>query len=478
MPGTCEAPPSAFTYPCDAPNQHDIAQCDRWRRCSKATCGGRGSCSKEGACVCPTGWRGLDCSISTDSPAWSDEFDDFASLKDWHVYVGCRGGGNGEAECYTDTVDTVLVRDGALVLRAVRDDYGGTRDGCDDPDPDRTCLAGGKFRSGRVDAVKDRSMRYGRLEVRARVAGDKFAWPAAWLSPVEQSYGVWPQSGEIDLLEVRGGRETSSTTFGTVHYGASWQTHEWREGAFKLPGDGSLASNFHVYALEWTRDAIEWFVDGHKFHHQRIDRCFPGEEEPRRPFDMPFVPILNLAVGGNFFPDFTPKTFDADTVANSWPGRATNFTVDYVRVYNAVYDDNDATDEAVELSTAGTRAANHAPIVRTENLQVWMPGQLLAVSMPGQALSVWMPGQIGAVLGGVAALLMIAAVAALLMIAVAAFKYSLRRTAPPRRLSEALGHVWGAWAPSAAEQLEDDDTDEPLHAYVSFEPVGDRRPSD
>ena len=29
-------------------------------------------------------------------------------------------------------------------------------------------------------------------------------WPAIWMLPVNNTYGPWPMSGEIDLMESRG----------------------------------------------------------------------------------------------------------------------------------------------------------------------------------------------------------------------------------------------------------------------------------
>ena len=47
--------------------------------------------------------------------------------------------------------------------------------------------------------------------------------------------------------------------------------------------------------------------------------------------------MLNLAVAGNFFPDFRPETFDPDRLAASWPRRSANMSIDYVRVYASSY---------------------------------------------------------------------------------------------------------------------------------------------
>jgi hypothetical protein len=65
------------------------------------------------------------------------------------------------------------------------------------------------------------SLRYGKVEVRAKMPrGDWVGvlrllfifvdtarvqlWPAIWLLPVNSTYGSWPRSGEIDMVESRG----------------------------------------------------------------------------------------------------------------------------------------------------------------------------------------------------------------------------------------------------------------------------------
>lgn len=282
--------------------------------------------------MCAPGYSGLDCSISLEACAWADEFEGPAlDTRLWQPYIGCRGGGNGEAECYTDQPDNVFTRDGMLALRAVREDWPGTRTNCTDPNP-VWCLNGGTFRSGRVDSR--RGLLYGRVEVRARMPARPLAWPALWMAPVEQLYGYWPRSGEIDIAEVRGG-EQANETFGTIHFGRDWQHHAWLEGSTR-PADGRPLSNaVHTYALEWTQRAIEWSLDGTTFHHQRTDGCFPGESAPGKPFDIPMRLILNLAVGGNFFAGFDARSFDADALAERWPGGSAELLVHSVRVFEA-----------------------------------------------------------------------------------------------------------------------------------------------
>lgn len=42
---------------------------------------------------------------------------------------------------------------------------------------------------------------YGRFEARAKLPKGRGTWPAIWMLPTEATYGNWPNSGEIDILE-------------------------------------------------------------------------------------------------------------------------------------------------------------------------------------------------------------------------------------------------------------------------------------
>ena len=53
--------------------------------------------------------------------------------------------------------------------------------------------------SARLTTRKSYSIRYGRIEVRAKMAQGDWLWPAVWMLPVKDVYGAWPVSGEIDV---------------------------------------------------------------------------------------------------------------------------------------------------------------------------------------------------------------------------------------------------------------------------------------
>ena len=56
----------------------------------------------------------------------------------------------------------------------------------------------------------------------------------------------------------------------------------------------NLTAAFHVYAIEWFPDRIDFFFDDEKYHTFHND----GTGREAWPFDQPHYLILNLAIGG------------------------------------------------------------------------------------------------------------------------------------------------------------------------------------
>jgi beta-glucanase (GH16 family) len=54
-------------------------------------------------------------------------------------------------------------------------------------------------RSARLTTKSSKSIKYGKIEVTARMPKGDWIWPAIWMMPTDSKYGVWPKSGEIDV---------------------------------------------------------------------------------------------------------------------------------------------------------------------------------------------------------------------------------------------------------------------------------------
>lgn len=60
------------------------------------------------------------------------------------------------------------------------------------------------WRSARLNTQGKKTIKYGRVEVTAKLPKGDWLWPAIWMMPDTSEYGVWPRSGEIDIMESRG----------------------------------------------------------------------------------------------------------------------------------------------------------------------------------------------------------------------------------------------------------------------------------
>jgi beta-glucanase (GH16 family) len=237
---------------------------------------------------------------------WSDEFGGTAlDLTKWtyQTGAGCSGNvcgwGNNELEWYTES--NTNVSNGTLKIIAKKE-----------------TVQGLEYTSSRIRTINKGDIKYGRIEARMKMPVGKGLWPAFWMMPTDNVYGVWPLSGEIDIMEFLG--DERAKVYGTIHFGRLWPNNLFSGNDFSIK-EGGLNDDFHEYALEWSENQIRWFVDGYLYSTKT------PEDLKGSPwiFDQKFHFILNLAVGGN------------------WPGKPytttvfpQTFEIDYVRVYDLV----------------------------------------------------------------------------------------------------------------------------------------------
>lgn len=232
---------------------------------------------------------------------WFDEFDGTAlDTSNWSYDIGngCPslcGWGNNEQQYYTDAPENIKVENGLLVITGREDSIGGE-----------------EYSSAKIQTQGKVDFRYGRFEARMKLPQGQGVWPAFWMLPTESVYGVWPRSGEMDVVEMIGSNPGQAV--GTVHTG---MPYDYESGYYDLPSGQIFADNFHVFAMEWEPDSITWFVDGVQYH-----QLTPSDIGPWAPFQEDFYLILNLALGGNW-----PGTMDPNVLPQT-------LEVDYVRVYN------------------------------------------------------------------------------------------------------------------------------------------------
>jgi beta-glucanase (GH16 family) len=162
------------------------------------------------------------------------------------------------------------------------------------------------------------SWRYGRFEIRAKLPTGQGTWPAIWTLGTNMDKIGWPSCGEIDIMENVGfNPDIIHFTVHTKKYNHLINTHKSEKTEIAKPYD-----TFHVYALEWYPDRLDFFVDDKKYFTYTNDGTGPDTW----PFDEPQYLILNVAIGGDWG--------GQRGVDNGiFPQR---MSIDYVRVYRQI----------------------------------------------------------------------------------------------------------------------------------------------
>ena len=239
---------------------------------------------------------------------WNDEFDGPAlNLEKWSYEIGGHGWGNNELQYYSDDDSTAFIQDGKLVLRA-------------DIVPQGTGSSDNLryFSSARLRTSGKGDWRYGRIEVKAKLALGQGIWPAIWMLPTDWMYGGWPESGEIDIMEHVG--YDPGRVHGSIHTGSYNHKINTQRGGSKLLD--KISSKFYVYAIEWYEDRIDFLIDDSKYFSFQND----GKNDFNTwPFNQRFHLLINIAVGGDW-----PGSPDETT---QFP---TEMEVEYVRVYEKI----------------------------------------------------------------------------------------------------------------------------------------------
>ena len=239
---------------------------------------------------------------------WNDEFDGPAlNLEKWSYEIGGHGWGNNELQYYSDDDSTAFIQDGKLVIRA-------------DLVPQGTGSSDNLryFSSARLRTSGKGDWRYGRIEVKAKLALGQGIWPAIWMLPTDWMYGGWPESGEIDIMEHVG--YDPGRVHGSIHTGSYNHKINTQRGGSKLLD--KISSKFYVYAIEWYEDRIDFLIDDAKYFSFQND----GKNDFNTwPFNQRFHLLINIAVGGDW-----PGSPDETT---QFP---TEMEVEYVRVYEKI----------------------------------------------------------------------------------------------------------------------------------------------
>lgn len=174
-----------------------------------------------------------------------------------------------------------------------------------EPNDTAKFLTGGVFTKGKL------SMRYGKVEIKAKLEGAQGAWPAIWMLPEK---GKWPNAGEIDILERL---NHDGFVYQTVHTHYTFNLKEKNNpphsGKADIKGD-----KYNIYGVEILPDKIVFSVNGKVTHtYPKIDT----DKEGQFPFGTPYYILIDMQIEG------------------AWVGKANieelpvKMMIDWVKVY-------------------------------------------------------------------------------------------------------------------------------------------------
>ena len=251
---------------------------------------------------------------------WSDEFN-YQGKPDtnkWSYEYGFIA--NEEQQYYTDQLKNARVQDGNLIIEAHKEkiknekykskEYEGKSHMKYAAEIDTA-----QYTSARLITEGKASWKYGIVEVSAKLPTGRGIWPAIWMLGDNRSEVGWPRCGEIDIMEYVG--YDPDTIHGTIHSEA--YNHMKNTEKTKNIFVENVYDEFHIYAVEWTPEKIDFSVNGEIYNSIQNEHKTDAEW----PFDQEFSLILNVAVGGSWGGQ---KGIDNSILPNE-------MQVDYARVF-------------------------------------------------------------------------------------------------------------------------------------------------
>ena len=211
-------------------------------------------------------------------------------------------------------------------------------------------------KSGRLMTKNTAVIRYGRVEIEAKLAAGQWLLSQMIMMPAENYYGSWPASGEINIGIARGNNATYNGGNGNqrvqsnLYWGPDTTEEPWQYTSGTRDAlHQEYHQQFHTFGLEWTEDYIFVWIDHRlaqvfytKFspagfwglgnfpatysNGSLIENPWTGPGTgPATPFDRPFYLALGVGVGG------TSGWFADGVQGKPWSDKSTSPRLDFWR---------------------------------------------------------------------------------------------------------------------------------------------------
>jgi len=159
------------------------------------------------------------------------------------------------------------------------------------------------YLSGALTTHNKFTMKYGYIEMRAKMPSGRGLWPAFWLLHNNDH----DRRPEIDVVEMIG--HQPNLVYNTYHH----YQDGWLQSSPSFEAWGpDYSQGFHTYAVKWEPGLLVWYIDG--VERNRYQNGNVSWED--------MYLLVNLAVGGSW-----PGDPDGNT---RFPAR---FTIDYIRAW-------------------------------------------------------------------------------------------------------------------------------------------------
>lgn len=228
------------------------------------------------------------CAADTPTPAQDTQrsvqvasqvvFDDFLGPEGsapnpdlWVADVGSsaeKGWEQGSLQTYTDSPENIrLDGQGFLIIEARK--------------------SGDHYTSGRLVTRGKMNFPFGTVSARMKLPSGQGIWPAFWMLGSNIDTVGWPQSGEIDIMELVG----SGTEYNVALHGPNADVEA------KGHPVGDLTEQFHTYWVTREKDDITIGIDDFTLGAFTPESLPPGGQWV---FNDPMFALLNVAVGGDW----------------------------------------------------------------------------------------------------------------------------------------------------------------------------------